>query len=282
MLENYTIERMNKDEINIAIDWAAKEGWNPGLHDADCFYQADPQGFFAGKLDGKIIAMGSAVVYDDSFAFCGFYIVDEAYRGQGYGLALTKARLAYLGSRNAGIDGVTSMLDNYARLGYKLAHNNARYSSSHLKPVVKTSKTIIPLAGINFDLIARYDNKHFPAPRPKFLNCWINQPKAASLGYISAGRLCGYGVIRACQQGYKIGPLFADNAQIADELFLNLVDHAQGKTIYLDIPETNLEAQALVKRYQLEKVFETARMYLKEQPSLPIDEIYGITSFELG
>ncbi|MFW2572415.1 GNAT family N-acetyltransferase, partial [Legionella sp. 29fVS95] len=59
MKKNYLVERMEKDEVNIAIDWAANEGWNPGLHDAECFYQADPHGFFAGKLNGKIIAVGS-------------------------------------------------------------------------------------------------------------------------------------------------------------------------------------------------------------------------------
>ncbi|QDP72315.1 hypothetical protein FOG18_06970 [Legionella israelensis] len=63
MEKNYKIERMSKEEVEMVIHWAASEGWNPGLHDADCFYQTDPSGFFAGKLDGEIIAVGSAVVY---------------------------------------------------------------------------------------------------------------------------------------------------------------------------------------------------------------------------
>lgn len=75
-MDSYHIKRMNQYEVNTAIDWAqgdwaAKEGWNPGLEDAACFYQTDPN----GKLNGKIIAVGSAVIYDDFFVFCGFYIV---------------------------------------------------------------------------------------------------------------------------------------------------------------------------------------------------------------
>ncbi|HLA33082.1 MAG TPA: GNAT family N-acetyltransferase, partial [Pseudomonas sp.] len=31
---------MTRAEVDLAIDWAAAEGWNPGLHDADCFYAA--------------------------------------------------------------------------------------------------------------------------------------------------------------------------------------------------------------------------------------------------
>ena len=282
MDKKFTIARMSKHEMPFALSWAANEGWNPGCHDADCFYQADPHGFFAGTLDGKIIAIGSAVVYDDHFAFCGFYIVDKAHRGQGYGLALTKHRLAYIGGRNAGIDGVTTMLEKYARLGYKIAHNNARYINTRSIPIIKTNHCITPLTQINFDLLTNYDRRHFPAPRPSFLHCWIHQQGSKSLGYILDGTLCGYGVIRACQQGFKIGPLFADNPTIANELFINLAQHAKDQPIYLDIPENNLYAKDLVKQFQMEKVFETARMYLKEPPKILMEHVYGITSFELG
>ncbi len=48
--KDYTIKTMNRKEIDIAIDWAAKEGWNPGLHDADCYYTTDPNGFLIGLL----------------------------------------------------------------------------------------------------------------------------------------------------------------------------------------------------------------------------------------
>lgn len=282
MLHDYTIERMSKEEIQLAIDWAAKEGWNPGLHDAECFYEADPNGFFAGKLNGKIVAIGSAVIYDDSFAFCGLYVVDAHYQGQQYGLALTKQRLAYIGKRNAGLDGVINMTDKYARLGYKIAHHNIRYRGQGIQTLAKPNSAIQPLTKINFNLLANYDRQHFPASRVNFLKCWINQPEGASLGYFKDSKLQGYGVIRACRKGYKIGPLFADNEKIADELFLALIKYAQDDFFYLDIPENNPNALALVKRYRLEKVFETARMYLRGEPKLPIEAIYGITSFELG
>ena len=42
--------------VETVIDWAAAEGWNPGLGDAACFYAIDPNGFFMGVLDGRPIA----------------------------------------------------------------------------------------------------------------------------------------------------------------------------------------------------------------------------------
>lgn len=279
--QEYHIERMNEKELELAVAWANKEGWNPGLHDASSFYQADPQGFFAGKLDGTIIAVGSAVVYDQHFAFCGFYMVDKDYRGQGYGLALTKARLAYVGQRNAGIDGVVSMLGKYQRLGYKIAHHNARYQwcgriQAHPHPAITCA------CDVDLDALTLYDKRHFPAPRPAFLNAWIHQPGVQSLCYLQDHVIEGFAVIRPCVQGFKIGPLFAQTPQIADVLFQHLVSFAKGQPVYLDIPTNNPKALALVTRYGMNQVFETARMYLKGEPSIELSHVYGITTFELG
>lgn len=282
MLANYEVTRMTLDEMQFAIKWAANEGWNPGLHDAACFYQTDPNGFFVGKLEGKIIAIGSAVIYDDQFAFCGFYLVDPMYREQGYGLELTKHRLAYVGNRNAGIDGVPAMLSKYQRLGYQIDHTNAHYRGHGLPIIKHPHPHIAPLAPEHFASLVQFDRRFFPAQRAVFLRSWINQPEGAALGWFLNGQLKGYGVIRACLQGFKIGPLFADTTTIAAELFTELASSAKGDCVYLDIPENNPHAIALVNRYKMKKVFATARMYLKEAPKLPMENIFGITSFELG
>lgn len=279
---NYSIVPMSQCEVPVAFAWAKQEGWNPGLHDEQCFYNTDPNGFFAGKLDNKIIAVGANVIYDNHFAFYGLYIVDPAYRGYGFGFALTRALHDYTGTRNVGLDGVVAMQKKYERLGYKFAYNNARYCGTTQFPMPANNQTIIPLSHVNFKQLTAYDRRHFPAPRDKFLKCWIHQKGSKSLAYYQNETLLGYGVIRPCYQGFKIGPLFADNPSIANELFLHLAHHANGQPFYLDIPESNPHAIDLIKRYTLEKVFETARMYLKSQPEIALKEIYGITSFELG
>jgi GNAT superfamily N-acetyltransferase len=86
--ENYRIRKMTRNQIDIAVEWAAKEGWNPGLHDADCYYAADPDGFFIGLRDDEPIATFSAVKYGESYGFSGFYIVKPEHRGKGYGIQI--------------------------------------------------------------------------------------------------------------------------------------------------------------------------------------------------
>ena len=80
---NLRIRSMRTDEISIAVDWAAAEGWNPGLADAACFSRVDPDGFLIGELDGAPVATVSCVNYSASFALLGLYIVRSIARAHG-------------------------------------------------------------------------------------------------------------------------------------------------------------------------------------------------------
>jgi hypothetical protein len=41
---------MNRQEFNILLSWAFKEGWNHGLNDAEIFWQTDTEGFGSAKM----------------------------------------------------------------------------------------------------------------------------------------------------------------------------------------------------------------------------------------
>ena len=119
---------MTMAEVSTAVAWAAAEGWNPGLSDAECFYPVDPDGFFCAETDGKIVGTVSIVNYDDRFSFAGFYVVDPAYRAHGIGMELYHHSLRHAGSRIVGADGVVAMVEKYQKDGGLFLHyNNARY-----------------------------------------------------------------------------------------------------------------------------------------------------------
>lgn len=279
---SYTIRAMTRQEVDIAIDWAAAEGWNPGLYDANCFYAADPNGFLIGLLGDEPIAMISAVKYGDSFGFLGFYIVKAEYRGKGYGIQIWNAALARLKGRTIGLDGVVNQQGNYQNSGFTLAYRNIRYRGTG-GGNFSTEPGVVPLSTLPFDEICAYDKPFFPDNRTQFLKCWIDQPQSTALGILRNRTLAGYGVLRICRSGYKIGPLFADSSELAERLFLALkAPVPEGTPIFLDTPAVNSAAVDLAKRHNMTVAFETARMYTGKSPDLPVNRLFGVTTFELG
>lgn len=277
------IRQMQRSELDTALDWAAAEGWNPGLHDAACFYAADPGGFLVALRDGELAATIFAVKYGASFAFIGGYIVKPALRGQGYGHALWDAAMQTLTGRNVGLDGVVAQQANYARSGFKLAYRNIRFEGTGSGQPVESDQ-IVTLTARDSDAVYRYDRQCFPEQRAGFLACWLGQPQHLAVGARDgAGRLAGYAVQRPCRKGYKIGPLFADTPAIAGALLAALQGKlARGVALFLDVPEPNAAALALATGAGMRPCFETARMYTGTAPALALALQYGVTSFELG
>ena len=149
-----TIETMSRDDLALAVDWAAAEGWNPGLNDAAPFHETDPAGFLMARVDGQPVGCISVVAYDDAFGFLGFYIVRPEFRGRGFGWALWQAGIARLGERTIGLDGVVAQQDNYRKSGFVLAHRNVRYegvsrADMPLDPrLARIGQGIFPRSGI--------------------------------------------------------------------------------------------------------------------------------------
>jgi GNAT superfamily N-acetyltransferase len=273
------IRQMTREEADIAIAWAAEEGWNPGLHDADAFYQTDPGGFFAIEAEGKMIGSISMVRYGEDFMFGGLYIIHPDYRGKGIGRAAWDLACRLADGYNLGIDGVFAMQSVYQKNGFSLAYRNIRFEGIGEG---KIDSSLIPLRNIPFPRILAYDSRFFPAVRDAFLKHFLYQLDCMGYATVDRESLTGYGFIRKCQYGYKIGPLFADTEIIAETIFSALSSVAAGQPVFLDVPEPNTKGIALAKTHRMAEVFGTARMYTREIPKIPIERIFGVTTFELG
>ena len=282
MADAIEIRPMTAAEVDLAVDWAAAEGWNPGLDDAPCFRAEDPDGFLMAFVDGAPAAAISVVAYGDSFGFLGFYLCRPELRGRGIGYRLWQAGMARHGDRVVGLDGVVDQQDNYRKSGFTLAFRNIRHSG---RPAVEApaDPRLLAIDPALVDVVIAYDRPFFPAPRERFLRCWLDGSATRSgWALVEDGRVTGYGVVRACRDGAKIGPLFADDANRADLLFRRLAASVPGVELALDTPEPNAAAVGLATRYGLAPSFETARMYRGPAPDMPMPRVFGITTFELG
>ncbi len=280
-MSDLQIRNLRPEEIAIAIDWAAAEGWNPGLADAACFALPDAEGFFVGEIDGEPVATVSCVNYDDRFAFLGFYIVRADLRGSGHGLRIWNTAIAHAGSRVIGLDGVVAQQDNYRKSGFQLAYANVRYGGIVAAPP-RPPADVVALNEIPFALIEADDATVFPAARRPFLRAWIDAPGHIGRALLRDGKLAAWGVIRPCRTGYKITPLVADDRADAARIVQALLASTGGGEVFLDVPEVNRDAIALAEGFGLVPSFETARMYTGQIARLRLGRLFGVTSFELG
>ncbi len=277
-----SIRVMTREDLEIAAGWAAAEGWNPGLGDAAAFHAADPSGFLMGFLGDEPVTAISVVAYGAAYGFLGFYLCRPEQRGRGYGWQTWQAGLEHLGARVIGLDGVVAQQDNYRRSGFALAHRTIRVSGTVTAGPPRDPR-LVPVTAALLPAIQAYDAGLVPAARPAFLDAWLGGGGGRqAIAFVRDGVVRGYGVIRPAVTGFKIGPLFAEGAMEADILFRALAAKAEGRQVFLDTPEPNYEALALARRYGLAPVFETARMYRGPAPALPLQRIFGNTSFELG
>lgn len=278
-------QNLTQAQFGILVHWAALEGWNPGLKDAEIFYQTDPEGHIGYFLEDELIAGGSIVSYDGKFGFMGLFIVKPEFRGAGIGRKLWYHRRDLLLQRlekdaAIGMDGVTAMQAFYARGGFQLAFRDFRYElrGSHFTQ----NPSVFVYAKQDEWTVLDYDAKCFGVRRDKFMKAWLNQPSHWVFLYKKEQKLQGFAVLRKTLAGYKIGPLFADHDQAAKALLNACLNQSGTEAVYLDIPENQPKATELVNAYGGKPVFECARMYYGHPPKAKTEKIYGITSFELG
>lgn len=286
MREDFTVAEATADDWDEIVEWAAAEGWNPGLGDAACFRPTDPAGFLVGRLGGRIVSAISLVAYSPDYAFLGHYLVHPDHRGRGLGLATWEAALPHAKGRVIGLDGVPEQRPNYERSGFTAAYDNVRHTGRPhgAEPVPAAVGTVDEVTPYHLDAISSYDSGCFPAERHAFLSRWLTaEGHVARVLLDASGHVTGYGVIRPARQGMRIGPLFADTPEGAAALFDALIaELPPGAEVCVDVPDHHEAATRLAQSRGLTPGWRCTRMYTGPVPYARLEATYGTTSLELG
>ena len=275
---------MTPDEVAQLVAWAAAESWNPGRHDVAVAHSVDPEAFVALRRNGEMIGGGSVFSYDGQFGFMGLFIMRPDERGHGLGAQLWHHRLQRMRSRlrpgaAVGMDGVFRMVPFYARGGFVLAYRDLRFDG--VAPH-DSDDGLLPVEAVGFDALDAYDRRHVAAPRTSFLRAWIAPSDVHTAVVVEGGTVVGLAVLRPCRDGHRFGPVHADRPDVAERLIRGLMGRVAGDQVQIDVPEPNAAGLDIVARLGMTESFGCARMYHGPDPRLPVDRLYGVTSFEFG
>src|SRR5690606_34514439 len=233
--DGFTISPMRDEEVAQLFDWAADEGWNPGVADLRIARQSDRDAFIALREPGGALAGGGSIFsYDGRFGFMGLFIMRADLRNKGIGAVLWHWRRDRLRERLApgtaiGMDGVYDMVPFYERGGFRPAYRHLRVAGMAAHAAM--DPVVVFLDKADLEEITLYDRPFFPVPRTRFLQQWSGQPGAHLAALHENGVLAGYGVARPCRVGFKIGPLFAARAEIAQRLLSTLMAKIAGHQV---------------------------------------------------
>lgn len=271
---------MSLADLTLATNWAAEEGWNPGLQDAEAFHAVDPQSFLMGWLGDAPVTAISVVRHSDAFGFLGFYLCHPEHRGKGHGWTTWQAGMAHLGNRAVGLDGVPAQEANYEASGFVLSHYTRRHGGA-----VEGAQhpSVRPSTLQDLPRLLELDRHISAVERAAYLLGWLAQTETRqTLVFETGDQITGVGTIRACREGHKIGPLFSPDRDVALALIRALVFAADAQDIMLDIPDPNTAGVEIADQLGLRSAFSCARMYKGTPPRRHLDQIFGEVTFELG
>ncbi len=296
MQSKFNIRSLNTSDISTVTNFARVEGFAPGPDDVYTYRHTDKQGLWIGWLGDIRVGCIVGVKYNDRYGFLGLFIVDKAYRGNGYGLSLWKHVLNDLNNLECiGLEAAPDRLEDYANWGFKPSSITTRWriSTDGYSSIISSSDflnidglLLLYDSEITENVIQEYDANKESTPRPHFLSDWLFNHSGLVLSLINrTGKCVGFGRIRRCLLkkglGWRIGPLIADNALYAEILLRSLLLRHSGE-ILIDSPGLNPLAERLMNKLGFEKVSYTVRMYKGDQPKISMSDIYGLACLELG
>lgn len=267
------------EDVARMLEWAAREGWNPGLDDAAAFHRSDPNGFFIAEIADEPVASISIVNHSNAFAFLGFYICRPEWRGKGIGQALWQHAMAHAGRRTVGLDGVAAQEANYARSGFLRTGATVRYEG---RLDALRDQRIRALCPEDIDEIVRLDAEAGGVERQTFLRAWLSGTETRHTCILGAeGRIDGFATIRMCRDGAKIGPLVAPTTEAALALAQAAVAQFPDQRTIIDVPSSNTGLTAALRTRGFHETFATARMYRGLPPRMSA-QLQAIATMELG
>jgi len=280
--DSWQVRRVSVDEWQAVLGWARQEGWDLGEEDQVSFFNADPEGFFVGYLNGHPTASVSVVNHSDRYAHIGHYLVDPQRRGEGWGLRTWNTALEHAGDRVMGGDGMLAQEANYRKSGLITYYRTIRFSG--LVPrSFQPAETAITVQSKHLDEILDYDETCLGVRRTAFLKDWFTGP--GRYGFLTRrdNRITGLIGIRPSTDGYRLGPWYAgDSATARDVLETALAQVPVGARVTFDAPETSRDSLQLAEELGFTELFPTVRMYRGPVPDGDQNQVKAIATLELG
>lgn len=302
---NLRIRNMAFPELNkIRESWLVNEGWPAVKHGLPATYSLDPDGFYCLEKEQETIASISFVAYPEiKMAYVGFYVVPPTYRGQGYGKTIFKMAESFTTANRdittIGLNCHNSMSAMYNKWGFRTVTVDDiwKLTATDESPVKKSKNLLVNNIASSrheamLDALVNYDASVFGTKRFDFLYKFINKPETITAIYTDGEVIKGYGIISSRlpakaepHNSYRIGPLYANDLDIARSLLQQLVESINLKSqesVFLETPGNNPASEKMLTMFEFQKIASMDKMYKGTEPKFDTKKMFCYTSLATG
>jgi GNAT superfamily N-acetyltransferase len=218
-------------------------GWNQVIADWEIFRALGT--VHTARDGGRVVATAATLPYGN-FAWISMVLVLPEYRRHGLGTRLLERCVAALNS-----DGRVPVLDAtpagrpiYQAMGFEDCwgyHRLARPSAQPAAIAASDAGAVVrPIADADWNALCAYDAAAFGADRSALLQRLRGRLPAAELMVERNGRIAGFMLGRNGRSASQIGPLIAEDDDIARLLLTRALSAIEGP-VYLDFADAKTE-----------------------------------------
>ncbi|XP_070560068.1 holothin acyltransferase-like [Ptychodera flava] len=282
-----------KEDMGAVSALTVAEEWNYPVEYLETLRLLDPEGFFVAKKGDEIVGTGMAIDFDDDFAYFAMSITKKGHRKQGIQRRIFQERFKHAGDRNIGINSANERRKEVnTEIGFTLiSHQVSCFRGSVDRDalpsvgMLQSSKyKILPLSSVSFESLVNYDASVVTFHRANFLKLWCKSTGCVTFVSVNeSGEILGYINARPLMGDFSVLPLIADNAEIAESLFLTLIHHLPDNEFVKVHPVlTNLAAVELAKKYNIQELLYTITcQFNKNILPVKLDKVFSTSGPEI-
>jgi ribosomal protein S18 acetylase RimI-like enzyme len=273
-------------DVPAAYGLSTEVHWNQSPADWEMLLELG-RGFALLGPDGAIVATAVILPYERRFAWIGTVIVTEAFRRRGFATRLLNRCIAAIVESGAVpiLDATPAGREVYSKLGFLDTWELQRYVGAGV-PVDDESDPTLHVRRMTLRDLERLlasDAETFGADRSALLrHLFERQPEAALVAERLDGTLAGMAFERAGRTATQIGPVTADDANVALALIAFAVGRNAGP-LMVDVPLEHVAVNGWLEAhgFAVQRPF-TRMQHGEAEPYGRIDRTFAIAGPEIG
>jgi predicted N-acetyltransferase YhbS len=278
--EAVALRAMTVADIPSGLRLSAAASWNQQESDWRFLLERNPGRFVVAMRDGRVIGSGGAVCYESALAWVCMILVDPSERGHGIGTRIVSGVLERLSDmRSVGLDATPFGLGVYSKLGFvetsRLLRMEAPPTSGE-----EDESPVRPLSPGDLEAVLALDRSVFGADRGELLRA--SASRSPALVAVREGAIVGYCFGRDGARSRQIGPVVADDVDVASSLVVSSLVADTGGPVVVDVPSDRPNWLALLHEFGFEEKRPLVRMFRGTPPPGNPERVWAIFGPEFG